>query len=146
MSRASNAGSAAPAAGTVPSSLGQGTPAFTAFKTADLPQEWRACLADSRTKYVALEIPDVPWGRVYYSWYVNFASTAPPGKYLPAMLLNLHDYNGGSGQQEAAKGVLRSLLETGRPTPAFLRILDEEAMEGTGTAFNVLGERLPPDN
>ena len=146
MSRASNAGSAAPAAGAVPSSLGEGTPAFTAFKTADLPRVWRDCLADPRTKYVALEVPDVPWGRLYYRWFTEFAAAAPPGEYLPVMLLNLHDYNGGSGQQEAARGVLRSLLETGKPTPAFLRILDEEAMEDAGAAFNVLGGRLPPGN
>ena len=73
MSRASNVGSAAPAAGAVPSSLGQGTPAFTAFKTTELPQiqnddlgeEGRATITQGKyTELTVQEVQDLvdrPW-------------------------------------------------------------------------------------
>lgn len=135
----SNAVTTASASGPVADRLADGTPPFSAIRICDLPRAWRQSLEHPRTRFVAVEIPDTPWGRKYYDWYTAFAERASRDEFVPAMLLNMHDYNGGTGQREAAGQFLRSLLESGRPTPSFVRILVDEI--GADAAYDVLGTR-----
>ena len=130
MRGSSNVGSTADETGAVSNRLGPGTPAFTAYKISELPTIWHDCLAHPGTAYVALEVPDTPWGWSYYRWYASVADRNSPGVYVPVMMVNMHDYNGGTAQRKAAAAVLRSLLETGRPTANWIRVLKDTQQLG----------------
>jgi hypothetical protein len=76
--------------------------------------------------WVAVELPDRPWGHAYHAWFASNYTVADFKEYTPTCVVNMQDYNGGNKQKENAAEVLRFLLETGKPPPHFLRILHPE--------------------
>ena len=76
--------------------------------------------------FVAVELPDRPWGHAYHAWFASNYTVSDFGEYAATCVVNMQDYNGGNMQREHAAEVLRFLLETGKPPPHFLRILKPE--------------------
>ena len=120
----------------VPASLFPGGPVFKAWKLAELPSEWQATLRHPETMYVAVELPDMPWGRAYSDWFSANFTVADHDIWVAVCVVNMADYHGGEGQREQAARVLRYLLETGKPPPDFLRILKRELPGSTGLAVS----------
>ena len=104
----------------VPNSLGPGAPPFVAWQVDELPAEWRITHMHPDTRYVAVELPDTPWGIAYYRWFCSELGDDAAG--VGCMVVNMVDYNGGSNQREQAAECLRSLLQTGKPAN-FVRVL-----------------------
>ena len=123
----------------VPMSLGPGTPPFQAWRIDEMPAEWQATQRHPDTKYVAVEVPDTPWGRAYHDWFRFGGQFSPEhlGVFAAVMVVNMHDYNGGADQRAQAARVLRSLLEAGKPPPCFVRLPEEGASLKT-IEFSVL--------
>ena len=96
-----------------------------AWKVEELPVEWRITHMHPDTKYVAVELPDTPWGIAYYRWFCNEFDDDASG--VGCMVVNMVDYNGGSNQREQAAECLRSLLQTGKPPANFVRVLASNA-------------------
>jgi hypothetical protein len=113
-------------ASTVPTSMFPGGPPFQAWKLSELPRQWRQSLNHPDTLYIAVELPDMPWGHAYNAWFSSFHSVADFDTYAAVCVMNMQDYNYGQDQRERAGNVLRHLLETGKPPPDFLRILKRE--------------------
>ena len=112
-------------------SLGEGCPVFSLWTRDDLTDEW---LADSRSyiagnfpgSYIAVELPDSPWGRAYYHWAVSQLSQLGDNTViLPVMLASMADFRGLAEpeRQAASAECLQSLLQTGRPPKHFARIM-----------------------
>ena len=106
--------------------LGEGTAPFRLWWRADLPSVWRQHFTDDHC-YVAVELPDAPWGRAYYSWACNQLAALPEDSgAVPVMLCSMADFRGhpeGEQRIAAARECLRALLEGGRPPQHFARIL-----------------------
>jgi hypothetical protein len=138
-------------------SLAPGTPGFQLWRKDALPEVWRrqpdnrqlqaaaanlGIPAASLQAYVALELPDTPWGRKYY-WWAQACLDAMPRQessdFLPVMLVSNFDYTGGGPQvaREACAELLQALLSSGRPPKHFSRVFglraDEAGGSGVGT-------------
>ena len=78
--------------------------------------------------YVAVELPDTPWGRCYYAWAVQQLQALPEdSSALPVMVSSMHDFRGvGADQRRAdAAECLRALLATGKPPAFFATVMQE---------------------
>jgi hypothetical protein len=113
-------------ASAVPTSMYPGGPPFQAWKLSELPELWKQSLDRPDTLYVAVELPDLPWGHAYHAWFASTYSVADFDTYAAVCVMNMQDYNYGQDQRNRAGNVLRYLLETGKPPPDFLRILKKE--------------------
>ena len=104
--------------------LADGAPPFSLWKRSELPAEWRRSCSAGQL-YVALELPDTPWGRTYYRWACRQLE-ASSDENLPVMLASMHDFRGEDehGRRVSAAMCLRSLLATGKPPAHFARILE----------------------
>ena len=97
----------------VQSSLGPETAPFRQWKRSDLSAAWQALPASA---WLAIELPDMPWGRAYYWWAVEQNGTAPPtGDDIGVMLVNMQDYRHPDDPRAEAMRCLRALLHDGRP-------------------------------
>ena len=83
-------------------------------------------LEDPNTLYVAVELPDMPWGHAYHAWFAANYSVADFKEYACTCVVNMHDYNEGNMRHERAAEVLRSLLQTGKPPAHFMRLIQPE--------------------
>ena len=109
-------------ASAVPTSVYPGGPPFQAWKL----EEWKKSLDEPNTMFIAVELPDRPWGHAYHAWFASTFSVEDFDTYAALCVVNMQDYKNGRMQIESAANVLRSLLETGKPPPDFLRILKKE--------------------
>ena len=110
----------------VPASVYPTAPPFQAWKLSELPEAWKQSLREPNTMFIAVELPDRPWGHAYHAWFASNFSVTDFDEYAAVCVVNMKDYNNGNMQIERAAEVLRSLLETGKPPPHFLRILKQE--------------------
>ena len=76
--------------------------------------------------FVAVELPDRPWVHAYHAWFASTYTVSDFQEYAATCVVNMQDYHEGNMRDEHAKEVLRSLLQTGKPPPHFLRILKPE--------------------
>jgi hypothetical protein len=113
-------------ASAVPTSVYPTAPPFQAWKLSELPEEWKKSLNEPNTMFIAVELPDRPWGHAYHAWFASNFRVADFDEYAAVCVVNMKDYNNGNMQIERAAEVLRFLLETGKPAPHFLRILKQE--------------------
>ena len=109
----------------IPSSMYPGAPPFQAWKLDELPELWKESLRDSNTRYIAVELPDEPWGHAYHAWFAANHTTKDFKVLAASMVLNMQDYNGGRDQERRSREVLQSLLQTGKPPPHFIRLLHQ---------------------
>ena len=110
----------------IPGSLHPGGPPFQAWKLSELPDEWKKSLQDPNTLFIAVELPDMPWGHAYHAWFASNYTVSDFGEYAATCVVNMQDYHEGIQRNEHAAEVLRSLVQTGKPPPHFLRILKPE--------------------
>ena len=113
-------------ASSVPAALYPGGPPFQAWKLDELPRQWRQSLHHPDTLYVAVELPDLPWGHAYNAWFSSSFDVSDFGTYAAVCVINMQDYKSGQNQREHAGKALRCLMETGKPPPDFLRVLKKE--------------------
>ena len=109
----------------IPSSMYPGSPPFQAWKLDELPELWKESLRDPNTRYIAVELPDEPWGHAYHTWFAANHTTKDFKVLAASMVLNMQDYNGGRDQERQSREVLQSLLQTGKPPPHFIRLLHQ---------------------
>ena len=94
-------------------SLGPHTAPFRLWKRSDLSAAWQALPASA---WLAIELPDTPWGRAYYRWASAEGGDGPPtGNSIGVMLVNMHDYRHPGNASAEAGRCLRALLQDGRP-------------------------------
>ena len=107
--------------------LGEGTAPFRLWWQEDLPSVWRQYSTDNHI-CVAVEIPDVPWGRAYYSWACRqLEAMAGSSGAVPVMLASMEDFRDHQDRDKrtaAARECLHALLQDGRPPQHFARILE----------------------
>ena len=114
-----------PGAGEQRDRLGEGTAPFTLWRSGDLPPEWAQHFAVGHA-YVAVELPDTPWGRAYYGWACAQLGLESAGTdAVPVMLASMHDFRGlpeHAQRIQEARNCLQALLGSGRPPQHFVRI------------------------
>ena len=115
----------------IPSSMYPGAPPFQAWKLDELPEMWKESLRDPNTRYIAVELPDEPWGHAYHAWFAANHTTKDFKVLAASMVLNMQDYNGGRNQERRSREVLQSLLQTGKPPPHFIRLLHQSEASDT---------------
>ena len=118
---------------TIPSSICPSAPPFQAWKLDELPEPWKESLRDPNTRYIAIELPDMPWGHAYHAWYASNHTTKDFDKYAACLVVNMKDYNGGKDQEQRSKELLRALLQTGKPPPHFIRLLRQKEANDPGS-------------
>ena len=94
--------------------LAEGLPPFQLLKKSDLEPRWRR-ISGSR---LAMELPDTPWGRAYYSWAVEKLAAQPTSEadpFLGCMLSSMANFREPDSSHREAARCLRSLLEDGVP-------------------------------
>ena len=109
-------------------SLGEGRPVFSLWTRNDLTDEWQA----DAGSYIAVELPDSPWGRAYYHWAISQLSQLGENtNFLPVMLASMADFRGlpEPERQVATGNCLQSLLETGKPPKHFARIMRQVPLQ-----------------
>ena len=105
-------------------SLAEGFPEFRLWHRDELPEEWRQIYASPG--YVAVELPDTPWGRQYHAWAVKeLEKEMTDDTALPVMLTSMKDFRGENAEQrkQSAAEVLQCLAGHGKPPPFFARIM-----------------------
>ena len=84
----------------------------------DIPESELEC-------YTAVELPDVGWGRQYYSWAVAELQTVDAeSSFLPVMLVAQEDYRGladSAERRRVMQELLDALLRTGKPPGHFTK-------------------------
>jgi hypothetical protein len=111
-------------------SLAEGTPAFRLWTEAELPAEWRQAVARpgyGSHFFVAVELPDTPWGRCYYAWAIRELEGLPSDSgVLPVMVSSMFDFRGvGAAQRRTdAAECLRALAATGKPPAHFVTVME----------------------
>jgi hypothetical protein len=123
----------------VPAALFSGGPPFQAWKLAELPPAWQVTLHRPNTRYIGVELPDLPWGRAYADWFTANFIIADHGTWTTVCVVNMSDYHGGEGQRDQDARVLKFLLEAGKPPPNFLRILEGEVPGAVGLECHEAG-------
>ena len=124
-------------------SLGPGSAAFTLFPKASLPEVWRRpvdprqlreaaaasqCTVEDLVPETLVELPDRPWGLAYFHWANHRLEQLPAGErsqFLRTMLVPAAEYGGSD------RHLLASLIQEGRPAPAFVRIFKLKSDEDT---------------
>ena len=118
---------------------GVGTAPYQLLTEGDLPTVWRApvspgCLEEAAVQmevekvvaFTVVELPDYPWAWHYERWSRGAIEAAKlrGEKPLCVMLVSrssFRDLPTEADRSKQAAGVLRSLLQTGRPVPLFSR-------------------------
>ena len=122
-------------------SLEPGSATFTTWQISELPPAWLATATHPDTLAVAVELPDMPWARQYQAWFARNFGDVPTSEFVAVMVVNMEDYYGGDCQRAQAlqaMEALRSLVQTGKPAPHFIRIMREGAPKGDVSGLNVL--------
>ena len=115
-------------------SLGAETPKFQLIKAAELPPAWQVEVSEGAIAHargqlgvarvrpqVCLELPDLGWAWKYQKW----AERQITADSIPILVVAWDQFQGAAAEErkrEAASSCLRSLLETGRPAPLFVRV------------------------
>ena len=126
--------------GTISISMGPGSLLFSLWKYSELPAEWRRDPSRSQLAlaarnmdipeaelecYTAVELPDVGWGRQYYSWAVaELQIVDVESGFLPVMLVAQEDYRGladSAERRRVMQELLDALLRTGKPPGHFTK-------------------------
>ena len=127
--------------GITPNSLGPVFAVFSLWKYSELPAEWRRDPSRSQLGhaarsmdipepelecYTAVELPDTPWGRQYYSWAVAELETVDAESgFLPVMLVAQEDYRGladSAERRRVMEELLDALLLAGKPPGVFTKV------------------------
>ena len=99
-----------------------------------MPLAWHNSQGRGSTRFVAVELPDTPWGRSYYALVCQqLFAVENHAERVPCMLCSMADFRGPEqGAKSATADCLRSLLTRGRPPLHFARFLDQEAGRRAG--------------
>ena len=122
-------------------SLDASSAAFTAWRVSELLAAWLATARHPDTLAVAIELPDMPWARQYQAWFARNFGVGPASELVAVMVVNMEDYYGGDCQRAQAMQAmeaLRSLVQTGKPAPHFIRIMREGVPTAGVSGLNVL--------